>query len=343
MRRICIAWGGMPAYAACAVRQFMTDYIGEVALIATASDVPKTCADEICGVKINWVLDEDGRSIEDVIGFVPDVLFVSGWFIPSFNRFVNEVNAYGGRVIVGTDNRDRSGWSGVIWSLYFRFKIKRKFSAFMTPGESGRRLLRKGGCSEEEMRTNLYTADPAVFHPGTNLSCREKIVVYVGRYDTRKNILPFAKAFSSFASKNTEWRLECYGQGALESALRRLPYVQVNGFLQPKELASRYRFARAFVLPSREDHWGVVVHEAALSGCALLLSDQVGAADDLANGCNSMLFAPGDELAMFRALEKMSQKDDSSWDEAGKMSVTLAGRITPANFSRNLMELINRE
>ena len=168
MRRICIAWGGMPAYAACAVRQFMTDYIGEVALIATASDVPKTCADEICGVKINWVLDEDGRSIEDVIGFVPDVLFVSGWFIPSFNRFVNEVNAYGGRVIVGTDNRDRSGWSGVIWSLYFRFKIKRKFSAFMTPGESGRRLLRK--CGRTFIRQILpFSIQERICHAGRKL------------------------------------------------------------------------------------------------------------------------------------------------------------------------------
>lgn len=343
MRRVCIAWGGMPAYAACAVRQFLTDYSGDVSLISTASDVPKTCADEICGIKINWVLDEDGRSIEEVLGFIPDVLFVSGWFIPSFNRFVDEVNAHGGRVIAGTDNRDRPGWSGVIWSLYFRLKIKGKFSSFMTPGESGCRLLRKGGCSDGEMRTNLYTADPTIFYPGSDLSCREKVVVFVGRYDERKNILPFAKVFSSFASQNTGWRLECYGQGALESVLRSLPYVQVNRFLQPNELASKYRLARVMVLPSLEDHWGVVVHEAALCGCALLLSNHVGAVDDLANGCNSMLFAPDDESEMLQALEKMAQEDASGWDDAGRASIALARRITPENFSKNLMELIDHE
>ena len=46
-------------------------------------------------------------------------------------------------------------------------------------------------------------------------------------------------------------------------------------------------------MPSLEEHWGLVVHEAALSGCALLLSNRVGAKEDfLEEGVNGLSFDP---------------------------------------------------
>ena len=340
-KRICIAWGGMPAYAACAVRQFVLDSKMPVRIISTVSDVPKTCEDELGGVKIDWVKDEDSRSIVDVLGGVPDVLFVSGWFIPSFNRFADEVRARGGRVIAAVDNRDPGAMRGLLWSIYFMLKIRRRFNGFIVPGKSAERLLLRGCAGRAHVKTGLYTADPDVFTAGGLITSRERKIIYVGRYDERKNIIPFIRVFCEFHQVHPEWKLECYGQGPLLDEMKiECDGLRIFPFLHSVELAARYREARVFVLPSVEDHWGVVVHEAALSGCALLLSNKIGAAEDLLGRRNGMAFDPFDMRSMRRALEAMVDWTDERWQEASRQSIEMAGRISPRNFSRNLQELV---
>lgn len=339
---ICLAWGGMPAYAACAVRQFVFDSKVPVRIISTASDVPKTCENELAGVKIDWVKDEDARSIVDVLGDVPDVLFVSGWFIPSFNRFSDEVRAHGGRVIAGVDNRDPGGIKGLLWSIYFWLKIRKCFSGFIVPGRSAKRLLLRGGAGRQHVKTGLYTADPKVFTAGWPIVEREKKIIYVGRYNERKNILPFIKVFCEFHRSHPEWKFECYGQGPLFEDMK----IECDGlrlfpFLHPAELAAKYQQARVFVLPSIEDHWGVVVHEAALSGCALVLSNKVGAAEDLLEDGNGISFDPLDARGMRRALETVSGWTDEKWRTASNLSIEKAAKISPRNFSQNLQEFVS--
>ena len=98
-----------------------------------------------------------------------------------------------------------------------------------------------------------------------------------------------------------EWSLELYGSGPLKEELNQTikqsnnQTIHLHDFLQPEELAAKYREARIFCLPSLEEHWGLVVHEAALSGCALLLSNRVGAKEDfLEEGVNGLSFDPYD-------------------------------------------------
>ena len=336
-RMICIAWGGMPAYAVGAVRAFLRTCRDEVRLVATPSDVPRTCPDEIDGVSIDWVADHDSRTLSEVLGREPDVLFVSGWFIPSFNRFAAEVRAAGGKVVVGVDNRYVPGLRGFVWSIYFRLKVRPLFDAFLVVGRSGLRLLRRGGVPERILGRGFYSADPERFTAGSPLSGRERKVIFVGRYDVRKNILPFARVFSAFRRRHPDWTLECYGQGPLEGELRALGGgVTVFSFLQPDELAAKYRTARVMVLPSLEDHWGVVVHEAALSGCALLLSREVGAAEDFPG---AVTFDPQREATMADALERMSGWTDAAWASAERASLGAAGAISPELFAHELLRL----
>ena len=109
---------------------------------------------------------------------------------------------------------------------------------------------------------------------------------------------------SVFAKVAGGWELELYGSGPLRDELNRTieqseqsnnRTIHLHDFLQPEELAAKYREARIFCLPSLEEHWGLVVHEAALSGCALLLSNRVGAAEDLLEeGVNGLSFDPFD-------------------------------------------------
>ena len=55
-----------------------------------------------------------------------------------------------------------------------------------------------------------------------------------------------------------------------------------------------YRASDVFVLPSEYEPFGVVVNEAMLSGCAVIVSDQVGARLDLVrNGETGFVFPMG--------------------------------------------------
>ena len=56
------------------------------------------------------------------------------------------------------------------------------------------------------------------------------------------------------------------------------PKIIHHGFLQPHELTPHLVDAAAFVMPSRKEPWGVVLHEMAIAGLPLLASRAVGAA-----------------------------------------------------------------
>jgi len=336
---ICIANGGIPYYAAGAIRQFAASCSESVRVVATASDVPKTVDGSL---EIAWVTDDDARTLREVLGEVPRILVVSGWFIPSFNRFVDEVRANGGRVIVCSDNRCTGSWRDLLRAAKFRLTLRRKFDAMMVPGKSGLKLARLYGMGDR-VAGGLYTADPTVFCGGRPLAEREKVMLYVGRFDVRKNIVPFMQAFVG-ANGAGDWRLVCVGQGAAEREMRQITAgrndIEIRPFAQPSELAEYYRLARVFVLPSLEDHWGVVVHEAALSGCALLLSKNVGAAEDLLGVDNGVVFVPENGTMMQRAISRIMNWGEAAWVGAETESRRMAAKYSPERYAENLMQLV---
>lgn len=183
-------------------------------------------------------------------------------------------------------------------------------------------------------------------------------MIFVGRYVEIKNLERLIKAFIE-ANDKCEWTLSLYGCGPLEGRLRTIDRhleekgVYLNPFLQPEELAEKYKRARFFCLPSLIDHWGLVVHEAALSGCALLLGNRVGAAKDLLGceikntsiSCDVKRFANGFTFdvycldAMVTAIKQAMLFSSQDYEEAQKVSLELAKRHTLEKFSSAIMEM----
>jgi glycosyltransferase involved in cell wall biosynthesis len=80
----------------------------------------------------------------------------------------------------------------------------------------------------------------------------------------------------------------------------------VTGGLSEDELAQHYVDADVFALLSRHEPWGVVVNEAAASGLPLVLSDRVGAAQDLLrDGENGFVVRADDVAAAANALRRL--------------------------------------
>lgn len=315
---ICFAWDGFPQYAARCVGAFVRTSDESVVVVATRPAVPIMGMEGLCNCPIHWISPDGPFNLSTLQLSNRSTLFVSGWFVPTFNRLAADVRAKGGRVIAMLDNNyDVHGMKAwcreALRALRFRILHRRQFDGYFVPGKSARRLLRFWGVPDDRIVEGIYAADGSLFTKGPALKDRPKKIIYVGQLCERKNVRRLVEAFLRVQVEcegEQRWELHLYGSGPLKEEIAqtlkdsKTQTIHLHDFLQPEELAEKYRESRIFVLPSVEEHWGLVVHEAALSGCVLLLSNRVGAADDLLEeGVNGLTFDPFDVNDMAETLK----------------------------------------
>lgn len=342
-------WRQLPVYAARCIGAF-AKASGEkvVVLRVVTSRFPIKGAAEMTGGTVIDVKGDDPRPLKEIVGEMPRAIVTGGWRDPSFIRWAKEVKAAGGFAVLNSDEAfTRRSLKQFLRKWRFKLTMQRLFDRFFIVGEGGR--IHFGdywGVPESRFIYGLYAGDPILFHNGLSLKDRPKKFIYVGHYDANKNVLRMCEAFE-LAVKRTgavDWTLEVYGGGELESELkkRESANVHIHGFIQADQLGPLYRESRGFVLGSFSDKWGVVVHEAALSGCLLLLSDQVGARYDFAREENAAVFSPDDTESFSKGFEKLMGFDEMQLERAQTLSLRLAERFSPSAFAANLMAALPR-
>lgn len=271
----------------------------------------------------------------------PQIFLHTGWKFRALNSLGAEVRRNGGRVVSMIDNSDKRSVRQRIGAIVFRAVYRRWFWGVWVPGKSGERLCSFLGARRERIFQGLYGADPSIFHPGgTPLERRRLVFVFAGQLIERKGVRELLSAFSILRRTHPGAELVIAGTGALEEQCRATDGVRCAGFLQPTELAALLREATCLVLPSREEHWGVVVHEAALSGCALLLSDAVGAADDLLNVRNGVRVSVDSPSSIADAMRAIADWSEWQFREAGAESVRLAGAFGPERWAETFVMIV---
>lgn len=322
---ICFCWAGFPQYAARLVGAFVESTKERVVVLANRPAVPVAGMEEHVHCELTWIQKGEARSLGDILGEWPSHFFVNGWFTPVFNRFRDEARRHGGKVFAMVDNSFTGTVKDYLRAIRFRFLFRSKFDGYFVPGQNGVKMMRKYGVSASRVQTGMYSADDRLFADTVPVLQRPKKVIFVGRFVALKNLELVCSAFLSAKGPEKGWCLELRGCGPMRERIPEHPQIQVCDFVQPEELPAVYMGARAFVLGSHYDHWGLVVHEAALSGCALLLSDQVGAADDfLREGINGFSFSPWKLAQIEKAFEKLFLLTDEQWELSEKTSVALA-------------------
>ncbi|MEY4403506.1 MAG: hypothetical protein RIR91_1541, partial [Verrucomicrobiota bacterium] len=292
--------------------------------VGTRPAVPIQGMEESLGQPIHWVESSQSVRWADLGLVVPKVFFQAGWSCPAFNALGDEVRAAGGKVCLLMDNDWRGDLRQRLGGPWFRLMMRRRFAAVMVPGISGRRLARWYGFADAEIFEGLYGADPAVFFDGPPLAERPK------------------PAFQAVADRLPDWELHLYGSGPLQGAIPSHPRIRVHGFVQPAELGALYREARIFALPSRREAWGLVVHEAALSGCQLLLSDAIGARHDFADLKNAAEFPAGDHASLAQAMLNLASAEGYALARAQAESRVLAATHGPAVFAERVGAVVSK-
>ena len=97
-----------------------------------------------------------------------------------------------------------------------------------------------------------------------------------------------------------------------------------------------------FVLPSRFEPWGVIVHEMAAAGFPLLLSDEVGAAEAfLTINENGFNFEANNIQSCQGALEKMASKSNLELKEMGHKSYASSNSISTETWFNKVKKFLN--
>lgn len=339
---ICITWSGFPQYAARCVGAFVKSTDEEVVVVATKPLVPVKGMEKYCRCEIKWIADNDRLNIRELLGGMPRVMLANGWGVPAFNYLRDQVKASGGRVVVSVDNNYQFSVKEIVKAIRFRLKLRRYYDGYFVPGKSGVKLLRFYGVPEDRIYIGMYSADATLFKSLIPICDRPKRIIYVGQICERKNVRRLVSAFLSLSQRFIDWSLDLYGSGPLTDEINKTiaqsnnQKIRLHPFAQPEELAALYANSRIFVLPSLEEHWGLVVHEAALSGCMLLTSRQIGSADDFVTCENGCVFDSFDEVDIRRALADAMSSTDDQFRTAQLVSLRLSSNASIDRFVSGL-------
>lgn len=137
--------------------------------------------------------------------------------------------------------------------------------------------------------------------------------VYLGRYNRRKGLdllLEAAAKLKASTQKPFKLKLIGYGDEAwLNSEIQRLKLEkesEVVGFLSGDAIVRALGESDVFVLPTRQDTYAAVVHEAACMGLPLLISRHAGAAEALVKqGVNGFVMTPEDTDQMAKFMHQL--------------------------------------
>lgn len=121
------------------------------------------------------------------------------------------------------------------------------------------------------------------FRQQYNISSKDTLFLYVGRLLDWKGIEELLAAFRKLDCSRTH--LWIVGDGDMrqhvEAEARHRSNIQYFGRKSDEELLDIYIAADVVVVPSHHEPWGLVVNEAMATKNAVIVSDQVGCADDL--------------------------------------------------------------
>ena len=180
------------------------------------------------------------------------------------------------------------------------------------------------------------------------IAAHERPFVFVGRFVAKKNIAFLVDAYARYRqlAGATARRLVLVGGGELEAPIRAQiaalgldDAIEITGFVGAPEVAAQLASARALLLPSTEEQWGLVVNEALALDLPVTVSRAVGSHDTLVrHGVNGFVLAPDDSEGWAKAMLALGG-DDARWEKMREASHALAPAGDTARFAEGVQAL----
>ncbi|MCL6565880.1 MAG: glycosyltransferase [Acidobacteriia bacterium] len=230
-------------------------------------------------------------------------------------------------VLFGTDAHTLEPRVGGRWKVPVkRWLWPRLFclaDVVIVPSSGGVALMRALGIPEEKIALTPYAvdnawwlaqsarADRAAVRAAWGVPLEAPVVVFSAKLQPWKRPADLLRAFAACGVESAHLVFAGEGplRGALEAEARALGVAARThflGFVNQSQLPAVYTAADLLVLPSGYEPFGVVVNEAMLCGCGVVVSDRVGARFDLVReGETGFVFPAGDVDALAGILRRV--------------------------------------
>ena len=291
----------------------------------------------------------DERLLQFAIDFKPDLVYISGWQDRGYLPVVARLKDLGSVIVTGMDSQ----WTGslrqqIVAKWIHWLKKERCFTYAWVPGPLQYEFARRIGFKKTEILCNLLSGNSDVFAQAVKPQQIDqhtrypKQFLYVGRFATSKGMDILIEAYKLYKVKyQGDWTLTCIGNGPLEKELVSVPDIRVEPFSSQEVLVQHARQSGAFILPSRYEPWGVVVHEFATAGLPLLLSEHVGARPQfLIDGLNGYTFYQDSAQALAQKMHQLSSLSHEALLKMGQISAGMAQRVTPDIAAASLVSAL---
>jgi len=265
--------------------------------------------------------------LKALMDFNPDVVIVPGWAdLPSYVSAIY-CKLFGKKFILRSESTlNEKNWRRTLFMPLTKFMLH-SADAYVAAGTRARDYLIQLGAKRGEVFVGYSTIDVNRFSRDSKLSGKEKtrfrrdlgvppnnkIVMFNGQLIIRKGVYDLLKAFKRCLFLFPDTTLLLVGYGMEKSGIEK--YVKDNkltskvvlpGFVDNRLLPKYYGISDIFVLPSREETWGMVINEAMASGLPVIAGNKVGAGADLVkSGVNGYIFPSGNINKMVIAIEKL--------------------------------------
>ena len=301
-------------------------------LHATEEDLPPV---DLNGIDV-VLSSADLREL--VKSFNPDVILVAGWHVRIYRKFL----AYYGTTAVRVITFDAQ-WLGTVRQKIgrhvFKFAWRKYFDYAIIPGERQKQFALRLGFEPNDVFFGSIPCNSEIFRPEPGPLGRENYFFMACRLAPEKGLDVALQAHKLYsASVESPWPLVIAGRGKYPQKAQ--SGVIFAGILAPHDIGRQMRRARAFVLASTYEPWGVVIHEATSSGLPVIASDACGSVGSLLlNGVNGLVAKTGDAKSLAVGMLSMSSLPEDQWQQMSRASVNLSRRATSETWIRSVQQL----
>ncbi|MDA9367793.1 glycosyltransferase family 4 protein [bacterium] len=304
-KRVLVIWSRLPGYGIASLLE-LKSVLGDELMVCSYGSIPDYVSQRelaLLGVAKEFKFSDPWykrfKDLYDLVFvFKPDFFIVSGWQYPVLLFWALMLRLAGAKTISMIDTPYKGDDRSQKRKMRVGAPILRLcFSKVWVAGKLSRKLMELSGFQSKRIIDSLYCADSHRYGNGETYQL-DDYLIYVGRLAPEKNIEFMLDSFIEYRSNfGGRLRLLVVGDGDIDiSSYKRFDYLKFYGSLNSSDISNLMKNARAFVLLSNYEPWGVVVHEAVLSGLPLILSSNVGAHYDFLDDRRNGFLVEGDEV-----------------------------------------------
>ncbi len=230
--------------------------------------------------------------------------------------------------------------------IFSYYLYRRHFDYMFVPGYYQYEFMRFLNFKKDRILIGAYTANIKLFNDYyennlNKINSSLTKLLYIGRLEDEKGIILLLKTLENL-KHNFKFKLVIIGNGSLKDLVLKYDFVEYHSFLEQKNFLNLLNDITFFILPSKYEPWGVVIHEMVAAGIPVICSDACGAkAAFVFDNYNGFVFKNKSTISLTNILIKSFSISDKKLNQFKSRSNELSKSIKPDLWGETINSFIS--